>query len=200
MKKVSQESKKSNNNQVKGSEVKLRGLLSSILLLGCIFILPGNSLAARERYAVDLDDMHLIGGINKPATIYLKQAFKRQYPRVDMSRLKVKKVVLVAKSKHGYGKAQLRVGRQYIAHRQVQGHPLSFNAFNKNTFDRVWFQNIEYSGQGPWQLRLHGNFIVRKVILEVEENRPRRHRLQPSLNPVHQPGPLHHRNLPYYHW
>lgn len=140
-----------------------------------VLAIPLAAQAARERYVLEFDDAHIRGHRGEPATIFLKKAFHEQYPWVDVSDLDLHRVVLVAKSKNGWGVAQLRVGEWVTDSYEVGGRPVDFRDGRRITFDRIQFDNPSCRGRGPWQIDLQGNFIVRKVVLEVENHRWRRH-------------------------
>lgn len=158
--------------------VKNTGMCISLLAaLLMIFLVPFNAMASRERFVLDFNDSHIRGHRGEPATLFLKRSLKQQYPRVDISKIDLRKVVLVAKSKKGRGGAKLRVGNRATAMYGVDGHPGSFQNKRRNSFDRVAFQNPSNNSRGPWQVDLKGNLIVRKVVLEVEDHsRPRHYR------------------------
>ena len=150
----------------------LRSLLFAILMLFCI---PAWVMASQERFVLDFNDSHIRGHKGEAATIYLKRSLKEQYPWVQVSDLELKKVVLVAKSKKGRGGAGLRVGKWATDMCEVGGSPRVFRDNRKNSFDRVKFRNPSHNSRGPWQLGLRGNFIVRKVVLIVDNHRKRDH-------------------------
>jgi hypothetical protein len=158
------------------SAVKKTGIsLSLLAALLMIFLVPFNALASRERFVLDFNDSHISGHRGEPATLYLKRSLKQQYPRAEISKMDLRKVVLVAKSKKGRGGAQLRVGKRATSMQEVNGHPGSFQNNRRHSFDRVNFQNPSNNSRGPWQVDLKGNFIVRKVVLEVEDHSRPRH-------------------------
>ena len=87
------------------------------------------------------------------------------------------KVVLIAKSKKGQGGAKLKVGDSTTSMHKVDGHPKSFENDRRASFDRVKFHNPSNNSRGPWQVDLKGNFIARKVVLEVEDHSGSRHHM-----------------------
>lgn len=150
-------------------------LLAALLM---IFLIPFNAMASQERFVLDFNDSHIRGHKGEAATLFLKRSLKQQYPGAEISNMDLRKVVLVAKSKKGRGGAQLRVGDRATSMYEVYGHPGSFQNDRRSSFDRVRFQNPSNNSQGPWQIDLKGNFIVRKVVLEVENHsRPRHQRV-----------------------
>jgi hypothetical protein len=162
--------KKQNN-----SEIVYHGLAFCILAVLVLLCLPLSAAAGndrqRERFILDFGDSHIRGQRGEAAPIFLKKALRRQHPWVNVSEYRLKKVVLVAKTKHGRGGAQLRVGPEVTGFYGVGGHPRSFNGNHRKSFDRVRIHNPFNQSWGPWQLLLRGNFKVRKVVLEVEKRR-----------------------------
>jgi len=148
----------------------------TFLMLGLMAIVsPFTANAARERYVLEFDDAHIRASQGAPATIFLKKAFREQYPWVELADMDLRKVVLVAKSKMGRGGAQLRVGEWFTDTYEVAGRPVDFRDRRKITFDEVHFYNPSGSSHGPWQIDLQGNFIVRKVVLELNNYRWKHH-------------------------
>lgn len=141
--------------------------------------LAGTALAAKDRFVLDYRDSQLSSHRGEPATLLLKKALKEQYPWVDIDDLELRRVVLIAKSRHGRGEARLRVGHRMTEMYRVEGGAGRFRDDRRFTFDRIHFSNPSHDSNGPWQIDLQGNFIVNKVVLEVEE-RPHRHRMTPS--------------------
>ncbi|MGB3210195.1 MAG: hypothetical protein WBB19_05775 [Desulforhopalus sp.] len=161
------------NNQVNKAGIPL--VLVAVLLM--IFLVPINTMASRERFVLDFNDSHITGQRGEPATLFLKRSLKQQYPWVKISNIELRRAVLVAKSKVGRGNAQLRVGNRVTEMNRVDGHPSSFRDRKGYSFDRVNFWNPSRDSRGPWQVDLKGNFIVRKVVLEVENySRPQQYR------------------------
>ncbi len=149
-----------------------RSCLFAILMLSCI---PAWAMASQERFVLDFNDSHIRGHKGEAVTISLKKSLKEQYPWVQVSDLKLKTVVLVAKSKQGRGGAGLRVGKWATDMCEVGGRPRSFHNNDRSSFDRVKFCNPSHGSRGPWQIGLRGNFIVRKVVLIVDNHRKRDH-------------------------
>lgn len=145
--------------------------VTSVLLIMVSLASPLTVKAARERYVIEFDDAHIRSQKGEPATIFLKKAFRQQYPWVELTDMDLRRVVLVAKSRKGNGGAQLRVGEWFTDSYAVAGRPIDFRDQRKITFDRVRFYNPSSSSRGPWQIDLQGNFIVRKVVLEMDNYR-----------------------------
>ncbi|GEM_PF-1083485 len=149
----------------------------AILLL--TIILPIGALAGSERhksnkekFVLDFGDREFSSYQGEANTLYLKKALRRQYPGLDVSGYRLRQVVLVAKTYHGRGNAQLRVGPEMTDLYRVGGHPNYYHRNKRNSFDRVKIHNPFHDSWGPWQLYLRGNFKVRKVVLVVEKRNP----------------------------
>jgi hypothetical protein len=149
-------------------------LLAALLM---IFLVPVNAMASRERFVLDFNDSHIRGHKGEPATLFLKKSLKQLYPRAKISNMDLRKVVLFAKSKKGKGGASLRVGDRATSMYQVNGNPRSFKNERRASFDKVKFHNPSNNSKGPWQVDLDGNFIVRKVVIEVEDHSWSRHHM-----------------------
>lgn len=175
------------------SEIVSRSLACCILAVLVLLCLPLNAAAGnggqRERFILNFGDSHIRGQRGGVAPIFLKKALHRQHPWVNVSEYRLKKVVLVAKTKHGQGGAQLRVGPKVTGFQGVGGHPRGFHRNHPKSFDRVRIHNPFNQSWGPWQLLLKGNFKVRKVALVVEKRRSHRYGgYQERVVPRHQYG------------
>ncbi len=160
-----------NENEAAGELKTHFGLVKFLLVTIVIWSIATTAHAARERYVLDFDDSQIRGFHREPATIFLKRALKEQYPYVNIKQMELRKVVLVAKTKRGRGGAELRVGQDRTNNYQVYGNPWDFKRSSRHTFDRVRFDNPARDSRGPWQMDLWGNFVVRKVVLVVDERR-----------------------------
>lgn len=152
------------------------GFLAAVLFL-TLFApgMAGTALAARDRFVLDYHDSQVRSQRGEPATLFLKKALKEQYPWIEIDDIELRRVVLVAKSRHGRGEAQLRVGHRMTEMYRVEGGAGRFRDDRRFTFDRIHFSNPSHDSNGPWQIDLHGNFIVNKVVLEVDGQPHRRH-------------------------
>ncbi len=160
-----------NESRSAGQVKKHFWMVSLGLVMIVICSIPADAHAARERYVLDFDDSHIRGFHREPATIFLKRTLKEQYPYVNIKRMELQKVVLVAKSKRGRGGAELQVGQDRTDNYQVYANPWDFKRSSRHTFDRVRFDNPARDSRGPWQMDLWGNLVVRKVVLVVDERR-----------------------------
>ncbi|TKB11587.1 hypothetical protein [Desulforhopalus sp. IMCC35007] len=149
--------------------------LAKILSATVVILLssPLGAMAMVEQFVLDFNDSHIRGYQGEGATIFLKKSLKEQYPWLNLSRLELHNVVLVAKSKKGRGGAELRVGNWVTPMAEVDGNPRRFHNSDRSSFDRIRLWNPSKNSQGEWQIGLHGNLIVRKVVLMVENHSPR---------------------------
>lgn len=136
-----------------------------LLLLSPLQASAGKGRAERERFVLDFGDSHFRGN----PTLFLKRELLNQYPRINIADYRLRRVVLVAKTKVGHGSAQLRVGPEVSPHYRVDGAPRDFHSYHPRSFDRVRIRNPFHDSWGPWQLFLKGNFKVRKIVLVVEK-------------------------------
>jgi hypothetical protein len=133
-------------------------------------LLPNFALAEREKIVLDFDDSYYHAGKGKTATLLLKHELRRQYPRLKVKNFKLRKVVLVAKSKWGHGTAQLLVGNNASHPERINGFPAQYHDNRGYSFDRVPFHNPSRASDGRWQIALQGNLVVRKVILVLDDH------------------------------
>jgi hypothetical protein len=108
------------------------------------------------------------------STIFLKQEIKKQYPRVNVERWDLQRVVLVAKSAKGNGKAFLQVGSFDSRIEQIDGNRFDFQ--NRGGFHRIRFEAPRLDN-GNWQIHLRGKIKVRKVILVAKRDQPQNRRV-----------------------
>lgn len=154
------------------SQKSKRAIWCAALL--ALLVLPAIAAADSERYVLRFNDIHLRGYHNDPAKLFLKVALRQQYPWVNPADLRLKRVTLVGKSKHGRGRARLKVGANRTDQYRVGGQIYDFDSPARYSFDRVTMKNPVKGSRGPWQVQLRGNFVVRKVVLEVREKEHRR--------------------------
>ncbi len=134
-----------------------------------VFLLPAAASAAREKIILDFDDNYYHAGRGEKATLYLRREVKQQYPGFNLKSMNLEKVVLVAKSRMGYGRAQLRVGENVTREKRIDGNPDQYHDNRRFTFDRAVFHNPSRNSRGRWQIHMRGNFVVRRVILVVND-------------------------------
>lgn len=117
------------------------------------------------------EDSQIFSRFNDPKQIYLKKELRKRFPGVDISRLELRKAIVVAKSRKGHGTVQLRVGKNLTDRTEIGGSPRTFHSSGRNSFDRLQLQSPSHSSKGPWQLLLRGNIILRKIVLVVDSDR-----------------------------
>jgi hypothetical protein len=166
------EKREDGKNTVKPERRFYKTLLAGLLLL---LLFPLQAMAGTDRLVLDFGDGHFRSGRGYSSTLFLKKALLEQYPGINISDYRLRKVVVVAKSKIGRGDVQLRVGPEVTDRYRVAGDPRGFYSDHPRSFDRVRIHNPFADSWGPWQLLLNGNFKVRKVVLVVEQRHPRRH-------------------------
>jgi hypothetical protein len=152
----------------KSSFLKMCALFGILVISICL--LPNFALAEREKIVLDFDDNYYHAGKGKTATLLLKHELRRQYPRLKVKNFKLRKVVLVAKSKRGHGTAQLLVGNNASHPERINGFPAQYHDNRGYSFDRVPFHNPSRASDGRWQIVLQGNLVVRKVILVLDDH------------------------------
>lgn len=140
-------------------------------LLICFIISADYSLADHnETLTLHFHDNEIIAKRDSPTHIFLKRELKHRYPNVNISRLELKKVIILAKSRKGHGSARLRVGREISARSTIAGRPKDYYNPAGYTFDRIKFHSPSYNSNGPWQLLLNGHIVLRKIIIVLENN------------------------------
>jgi len=107
-------------------------------------------------------DQHLRGQNVLP----LKRMLRQQNPQAFNKLDSLKKITIVAKSKHGQGTATLKMGRDISRAKYIDGTPSDFHTPAAYTFSKVSFQGPAYSTSGVLQILLKGNIKVKEVIFE----------------------------------
>jgi hypothetical protein len=105
------------------------------------------------------------------STLKLKRLIKQQNPMINLQTAKIKKVVLVAKSKQGNGQASLVIGQSYAYPEYIMGSPRQFHSESPRSYSRVVLQNSSYDSAGKWQVELQGNIKVKEVIITIQTKR-----------------------------
>lgn len=126
---------------------------------------PGGPIA-QQRLILEMGDAHYRG----QNTIFLKREIKARYPHLRLVNFDIKRVRVVAKSRHGRGQVSLMVGGVEADRATIYGTPQDFHVDRPYTFDRIVMQNFHRS-QGAWQLALRGNIKVRRVVVVVNRSR-----------------------------
>ena len=141
-------------------QLKLRGNIK--VLKAAVFL--KDEYAFNDKIVINMGDAHYRG----QNTLKLKQLVKDMYPGMNLRRLDLESVKIVAKSKHGQGTATLRVGQDYSAPVVLDGFPSDFHNSAPFTYDRELIYSPSFSGGGAWQLLLRGNIKVKKIVLKVD--------------------------------
>lgn len=143
--------------------------LTNLSLIGT-FLLSTTAFAAPafERLVLTFNNAHY----QPRALLKLKQKIRQQYPAFNLTGYKLLSAKLVAKTRHGAGKAYLRVGSATTAARTIGGQPATFNG--RRNYKREVFQNPNNFNvsAGKWQFKLRGNFKVKKVVLRLKRPAP----------------------------
>ena len=158
---------------------------SALLLLALSLLLSLEAFAYSRRLRLNYNDVHMRGREN---TLFLKRKIKEQYPNIRLRQATLDKIILIAKTKFGRGTATLKVGPNLSAPNVVDGNPSDFFNPDRYTFDRVHIDNPSYSSRGPWQIKLRGNFIIRKVVVIVDNLQQEGRRLRLDYNNLHKRG------------
>lgn len=113
-----------------------------------------------ERLELPLNDIEYRGD----NIIYLKALLNQRYPGLRLADADLISVRLVAKTRAGRGQAELEVDGRTSDRVTVPGNPREFDIDLPRTFSRVDLDNGRRS-EGTWQIHLHGNFKVRRVVV-----------------------------------
>lgn len=135
-------------------------LVSTTILAATLGL--GSMAASAATVTLNYGGVKLTGN----STLHLKQKLLAQRG-INANQLVLKKVVLVAKSQYGKGKAVLKVGNRYSNIKKVKGNPLHFIGNGK--YKQIGFYNPKPNSQGVWQIKLKGKIKVKKVILVVQK-------------------------------
>ncbi len=100
--------------------------------------------------------------------IFLKKEMMARYPQIDLRNKKLKRIILHAKSRFGYGRVFLRAGQHESYEQNIPGNPLTFNLDNPFSFGQIVLEGSSYDERGPWQLIFRGDIKVSKVDLVLE--------------------------------
>lgn len=135
---------------------------------------PALASAKSERYVLHYGDSTFSSSNHKPVTLFLKRELKHQHPGIDLSRYRLEKVVIMAKSRKGRGSAQLLVNERYGPRVRISGSPKAFHNSDRFNYEKKTLFSPSGPGRGPWQLKLKGNVKLRKVVLVVDKEKRRK--------------------------
>ena len=141
---------------------------SLITTLLIIFLIPQIGSAETKRLVIKYQDRE-IQALNRQATINIKRELQRLYPHLNINSYSLKKVVVMTKSRDGYGTVQLGVNKKRGKAARVKGHRNDFHKGDRFNFDKIELSNPGGKGHGNWYLHFNGRFKVRKIIVAVEE-------------------------------
>ena len=140
--------------------------MKRLLIAGITLAVLASSSAAfasHRSFTLDYNGQQFQG---RGSVLRLRQAFRQQYPRRNLSNFEVTSVELIGKTRIGRGGAEAIFGRNYTGRQNVPGNPRDFN-----TNARFSYYNVEFFNPGrddrPLQLQLYGNHRVSQVILNV---------------------------------
>ena len=146
-----------------------RYLKSSILILIVMVAIPqlAYSKSNGKRFTISLYDTYFRNPTGNAAIVDLKRELKKQHPHINPKKLRLKKLILIAKSRKGHGRVQLQSGQGLSAAQQIPGHKRDFHNPKQSTFHRVGIKLPGSGAKGYWQLHLTGQVIVREIKLIV---------------------------------
>ena len=133
-----------------------------------IFFIPQIGLAETKRLVIKYQDRE-IQALNRQATINIKRELQRIYPHLNLNSYNLKKVVVMSKSRDGYGTVQLGVNKKRGKAARVRGHRSDFHQGDRFNFDKIELSNPGGKSHGNWFLHFNGRFKVRKIVVAVEE-------------------------------
>jgi len=116
----------------------------------------------------------------------LKEEIQRQHPYVNLQFAELLSIQLVAKSRHGRASASLLVGSVQSGDQAIYGNPRDWYDQSEWSYSTNTFNNDQRTSQGPWQIIITGNVMVRRVVLSITQRQPRP---VPGPRPIPRPGP-----------
>ena len=101
------------------------------------------------------------------STIFLKRELKNMGYKVRNKKLR--KVVLVAKSKRGRGQAELMIGQNYKPAKTIAmaQDGFGFQSDRPASYNRIKWR-AQGNTQGPWQIHMRGRIKVKAVIVVLQ--------------------------------
>ncbi len=141
---------------------------SLVTALFIIFLIPQIGSTETKRLVIKYHDRE-IQALNRQATINIKRELQRTYPHLNINSYNLKKVVVMTKSRDGYGTVQLGVNKKRGKAARVKGHRSDFHKGDKFNFDKIELSNPGKKSNGNWSLHFNGRFKVRKIMVAVEE-------------------------------
>ncbi len=111
--------------------------------------------AESEMFKLDLNNQTFQG----ENTLSLKKMIKAQNPGSDLRSMDLEKVILIAKSKQGKGKAWFKVGYDTSDTKSITGLFEDFSNPAAYTYDRVRYKNKTGNSQGLKMFRYKDVFV-----------------------------------------
>lgn len=108
--------------------------------------------------------------INGQGTLFLKRDLQTRYPSVSLMNLQVARVILLAKSAHGQGRATLVVDQVPSNPATIPGVQEDFQDPSDYTFSRIELLPPTPVSRGVLQIQLQGNIKVRKVVVVTRDH------------------------------
>ena len=141
-----------------------------LLTLFVVFLFAGN-LFARERIRLEMYDQQFRG----ESTIGLKREMRRQGLGGNLRNLRPIAVKVIAKSRMGRGRVVFQVGQERGQSEMINGNRYDWEDNRRDTYDRIRLEAPygRVRNNGPWQLHLRGNIKVKRIVVIVEQTRPR---------------------------
>jgi hypothetical protein len=123
-------------------------------------------LPASSRIVLRLEGQEF-RGLN---VLRLKERIRQQHPHLDLSRERLERVTVLAKSRLNNGLISLRVGNDFSQPAHVPGHPGAFQSLLPQTFSRVSLEApFHPNGLGVWQLDIRGDVRILRIVVELSE-------------------------------
>ncbi len=104
------------------------------------------------------------------SVLNLRRKLRQQFPGIRLRNLTVQRVRLLAKSRRGQGTAKLIIGGFESRNKTIDGNRRGFFNSSRSTFDSVRFRlpNSFMPSGRPWRIKLRGNIIVRRVVMQLK--------------------------------
>lgn len=136
-----------------------------------------NTADAADKYTMKLNDQEY----RAQSTIPLKALLKQHYPNLILRDAELVRVQLVAKSQVGQGWVDLMVGQRVQSSANISGRASDYGSSRARSFDKIKLESRDTnynSSNEAWQLVLQGSIKVRKIVVVLENNRPRQNALR----------------------
>jgi hypothetical protein len=154
-----------------GGKVKPSSELKKNLIRGSQYLLAvivsGISAQAVAQYNPGQSAEIIYSGLETQGqkTLFLRQDLRNQAPYFNQQDFEIERVVLIAKSEHGRGEAQLEIGGRAMDRKVIAGHPSQFYNRDPRTFAYIELGNFGRTSEGAWQIQLNGHLMIDRVVL-----------------------------------